>query len=443
MGAPDNLLITGAGVDRTAGIDFPLATTLLPEVAAYVEGAGSGVDAALREVLPHLRFTFASMIARAVESITTREADAQRAMVKRVQEVIDTLPPDKPGMVKHGELIVRLFNKLAVIAKEGELDDETRQLIRAVFPTDAEDMMDSDSILDIHKLSLSDTFKAVLKRTLRLGLSGDRHEIAEALGADMLNIEVLLVEKFLGFYNDHLADIKNYIYIAWLLWAFLVEKQKQIILKYPAGNIPFYSKVPKEFKAITLNYTSFLERQLGRDNVIHFHGGLAEYVSMSTRQLVPIDEDMTALDPAAFIRKQAPNLVFDGDDATKYRHVIPALVPPLRLKPILSHRYVELWHTASEWVKHAKRIVVVGYSLNTADEHFNDILRQQIQGKELIFIGPGVHSDYFLGRMEKVCHSPGTTWIANTIQGKPARVNGKCKLIQAKADEIELAALLT
>ena len=62
-----------------------------------------------------------------------------------------------------------------------------------MFPKDADDLIDSDSILDIHKLSLSDTFKTVLKRTLKMGLSGDRHEVAAALGADMLNTALALV----------------------------------------------------------------------------------------------------------------------------------------------------------------------------------------------------------------------------------------------------------
>ena len=150
-----NLLITGAGVDCTKGIEFPLAATLLPEIAAYIEGEGKSVDQTLRSLLPNLRFTFSSMVARAVDAISTRGADAQRAMVQRVQNVIDELPPEREDIRKHGELIVRLFNKLAIIAKEGELDDETRQLIKDVFPKDADDLMDSDSILDIHKLSLS------------------------------------------------------------------------------------------------------------------------------------------------------------------------------------------------------------------------------------------------------------------------------------------------
>lgn len=47
-----NLLITGAGVDCTKEIEFPMAATLLPEIAAYIEGEGKPVDQTLRSLLP-------------------------------------------------------------------------------------------------------------------------------------------------------------------------------------------------------------------------------------------------------------------------------------------------------------------------------------------------------------------------------------------------------
>ena len=39
-----NLLILGAGADRTSGIDFPLANTLLADVTRYLDGPGKPVD---------------------------------------------------------------------------------------------------------------------------------------------------------------------------------------------------------------------------------------------------------------------------------------------------------------------------------------------------------------------------------------------------------------
>ena len=169
-----NLLILGAGVDRTTGIDFPLANTLLADVTRYLDGPGKEVDEALRAMLPGLRFSFNTVIARAVDKIATREPHEQKAMVKRVQEAIAHLPPDQEAVRKHGELIIRLFNKLATIAEHSQLDLETEELIREVFPKDANELIDSDSILDIHKLSLSDTFKTVLKRTLKQGHGNGR-----------------------------------------------------------------------------------------------------------------------------------------------------------------------------------------------------------------------------------------------------------------------------
>lgn len=434
------LLILGAGVDRTTGIDFPLANTLLADVTRYLDGPGKSVDQALRVMLPGLRFSFNSMIARAVDKIATREPHEQKAMVQRVQEAIAHLTPDQEAVRKHGELIIRLFNKLATIAEHSQLDDETEALIREVFPKDADELIDSDSILDIHKLSLSDTFKTVLKRTLKMGLSSERHEVAAALGADMLNIETLLIEKFLGFYNDKPADIKNYLYISWALWAYLVAKQKDVLAVHDGAALPFYGAIPKQLRAITLNYTAFLDQQLGNSKTLYFHGGLADYVRMDTRDLLPIDEILQC-DPAQFIRDiVAPNVDVSHDDMRQQRHVIPALVPPLRLKPILSHSYIELWSKASDWVREADHIVVVGYSFNNADEHFNDILRCH-PDRPIDIVVPEANTPTFVARMEKVFGTAANQYNKVKINGFDALQAKKIRLIAAKAAEIDLNAL--
>lgn len=436
------LLITGAGVDRTSGIDFPLANTLLADVTRYLDGPGQQVDEALRDMLPGLRFSFNSMIARAVDKIATRESHEQKAMVQRVQIAIANLPEEKAAIRKHGELIIRLFNKLATIAEHSQLDDETENLIREVFPRDADDLIDSDSILDIHKLSLSDTFKTVLKRTLKLGLSSDRHEVAAALGADMLNIESLLIEKFLGFYNDKPADIKNYLYIAWALWAYLVTKQKEVLEAHGANALPFYGSIPNGVRAITLNYTAFLQHRLGAAQALYFHGGLAEYVRMDTRDLLAI-EGIHTCDPAQFIREcVAPNVDVAHEDLRQQKHVIPALVPPLRLKPILSHRYIELWSQASSWVRESKHIVVVGYSFNNADEHFNDILRSH-PDRKIDVVVPEATSHEFVARMEKVFGISANQYSTVKVNGHNALKAKKVRLIAAKADEIDVAKLFS
>ena len=45
--------------------------------------------------------------------------------------------------------------------------------------------------------------------------------------------------------------------------------------------------------------------------------------------------------------------------------------------------------------------MVVGYSFNSADEHFNDILRNH-DGKRIDIVSPGAISEQSLHRMEKI-----------------------------------------
>lgn len=432
------LLITGAGVDRSKGIEFPLANTLLGEVAMFLkEEEGKKIDIALRNMLPNLRFSFSRTVKSAVDKITKREVYEQQEMVRKINEEIKNL--DKNDITyKHGKLIVSLFEKLASVAEKSQLDDETENLIREVFPKDAEELIDSDSILDIEKLSLSDTFKSILKITLNQGLSGKPNIVSKVLASDMLNIEFLLIEKFLGFYSNKSADIKSYIYISWVLWAYLVYKQKQVLEENKT--LPFYSKINNEFRAITLNYTSFLEKQLGKEKVIYFHGGLNEYVRMDTRNLLPIeDEDIDLVD---FIEKIIkPNTDVDASEIKEQKHTIPSLVPPLRLKPILSHKYIELWAKASEWVKAAEHIVVVGYSFNNADEHFNDILRNLSSDKKIDIIVPEAGENYFKERMEKIFGISSNQYDTVSIQGKPSYQSRSIRLIPAIATDIDINKL--
>jgi hypothetical protein len=189
-----------------------------------------------------------------------------------------------------------------------------------------------------------------------------------------------------------------------------------------------------------LNYTAFLEQSLGTDQTIYFHGGLSEYVRMDTRDLLPVD-DILNCDPAQFIREVvAPNVDVSHEDLRQQRHVIPALVPPLRLKPILSHKYIELWSQASDWVKQADHVVVVGYSFNNADEHFNDILRCH-PDRRIDIVVPEATSPQFVARMEKVFGTAANQYNTVKVNGFNALKAKKVRLIAAKAGEVDLAAL--
>lgn len=435
----DNLLITGAGVDRTKGIEFPLADTLLPEVTDYLRRDGVKVDAMLRRAIPRLRFTFTGIIQQAIGQITSKDPSDLKTFVAKISHETEKIVDENSIQKKQGLLIVRLFNRLVTIAENNTIDEETEKLLREVFPTDADELIANDSIVDIRHLSLSETFKTVLKRSLQESLSTTANPIAKALGSELLNIERLLIEKFLGFYNRASSDIKNYIYIAWCLWAYLVHKQQQVYARFrESDNMPFYGTIPKGTRAITLNYTSFLEDRLGKGNVIYFHGGLAEYVRMDTRDLNDI-ENLRRPPEDILERIVTPNLDLGSDNPDDQVHVIPALVPPLRLKPILSRRYIEFWHNADQWVKHAKRVIIIGYSFNTADEHFNDILRTH-DSKDYIVVGPDTHTEVFKRNMQRVLGAPLRHFTSCEMQGHPCLKAGHVRLVKCYADQFNIEA---
>jgi hypothetical protein len=438
----NTVLVLGAGVDKTSGINFPLAADLLPAINGYLTRTEEGkqVEQLLRSKIPDLRFRFDRFINSAITDIAHREPEELRATIQRVQQAIDELPDgeEHDKTRKQGQLIVRLFNQLQSIAQSNAIDEETRQLIEEVFGEDVALFDLDDHIVDIRTLSVSDTVKNIIRYTLRQSLEAGANEVAHALGADLLNIEQLLIEKFLGFYNNKLPDIKSYVYISWCFWAYLVHRNKEVNAEWVEP--PFYENIPDSWTAITLNYTSFLEDKLGNDAAIYFHGGLSQYVRMDNRMLLRFDnfENSTALEMLQ--SHICDSWQFDRDEPYKSVCLIPSLIPPLRLKPILSKEYIEIWHRAAVRLKEADTIVIVGYSLNTADEHFNDLLRGT-RDKEIVIIGPGVTTDLFMQRVTKIFGTASSEFTDTRIQNLPAKQAHSIRLIKAFADQVNLGTL--
>lgn len=431
-----NVLITGAGVDKSDGIDFPLANNLLPEISRFIENQGTEFEKALRAAIPGLRFNFSRFINREIEDITKKDERQLSQIVRLVQGAVSQINDPADIAKKRGEVIVRLFNKLVSIQKSSQIDDDTFKLIEEAF---GKEFTDSDFVIDIHKVSLSDTFKSILKLTLKQSLSDKSNPIADAMASYLLDIEQLLIQKFLGFYNQHVADVKNYIYISWCLWGYLVTKQQSVLKD--DNYLPFYNDLPDDLNAITLNYTTFFLKNIPDGDVIYFHGGLAEYVRMDTRQLLPIShlEDVKI---ESFIKDEiAKNLDFSSDDVIKHKYVIPSLVPPLKLKPVLSNKYIETWAKASDLIHNADKVIVVGYSFNNADEHFNDIVRNGGE-KSYDIIAPDVLSELYMERIEKVFGVSLGSFTNTKVNGFPAKTNSYIRLIEAKAEQINIKDFL-
>ena len=238
-------VILGAGVDSLSGIAMPLTSELIPQISDFVQTEiGKRIDEKLRLLLPRLRFSFESFVKRSIDKLADefrREIDTITTNIEHELETNHSLSnPDR----KMGELVNRLLRKIKYIQEGAEFDEETEDLIQEVLGRRIED----EAIIDIKKLSFTDTFKSILQYVLEQSVRNSTNPILRHVYKNLLDIEDLMVKYFIGFYTRKDSDIKTYVYISWMLWAFLKEKEKQVF-NDETNHLPFYSQLQDDWNS--------------------------------------------------------------------------------------------------------------------------------------------------------------------------------------------------
>lgn len=87
--------------------------------------------------------------------------------------------------------------------------------------------------------------------------------------------------------------------------------------------------------------------------------------------------------------------------------------------------------------------MIVGYSFNVADEHFNDLIRKGNKDAKLVIIDPDNE-----GAAHRVCQTVGhdkTRLRSTRLEGLECKADSRLTFVKAKAEEItpvRLTALL-
>ncbi len=422
-----NLLILGAGVEKTLGVDMPLANELVPQIRHFLceDEIGQKVDKALREMIKGLRFNYDDFVKKAVDKLASdfrKEVNQILVQIKKVVQSDGTLTQEHLDLSK---IVISLLEKIQKLQEDVVLDNETAELISTFF-TDIS--VTDENIIDLGKLTFTDTFDLVMKRVLEVSIREPNHPVLKHVYKNLMDFENLLLRHFIGFYNENETEIKKYLYISWSLWAFLVFKERKVLKP-----IPFYSSILNADKVITFNYTS-LAYQTFQD-VTYFHGDLRKYIRLDNRNQIEID-DYENVDIVHFIKEiVSPNIDFENK-----RFVIPSIIPPLKLKPVLSNEYIDIWYHAVETIRNSDKIIVAGYSFNYADEHFNDLIRKN-KDKKICIIDP--FAENIIKNLERIFSHRETDYTKSMIQNKEAFQNGQLKIIKAFAHEINIDNLFS
>ena len=422
------LVILGAGADATAGL--PTSSQLIPGIVEWLETEeGKAVDEALRKQLKRLTFRFDKFVDDAIDRLA-QDLDRERDTIcLHVRDELKSNPNLSEEQRKMGILIVRLFQKITDVKNGAAIDEETETLIREVTGMEPTD----HTIIDFTKLNYTETFKTIITHILRSSLHDSSNPILRHVYKNLLDIEQLMAQHFYGFFIDKPSSKKTYFYIAWTLWAYLVHREQHLDPNQPSVYDQLRDK--EHLQVVTFNYTTLAAS--ASPTALYFNGNLTDYVDIENKNDLHVD-DLQALDLVDFFRTRLPQeMSLEGDHLAI---PVPSFMPPLKLKPVISDRYITTWYRTSEAIRQAGRILILGHSIHAAESFFCDMVRSNRQA-EIILIDRDIDTV-----SRNLCHTLQLSvgrYSPLTIQGHPARkYDNRITVVQADLGNIDLTSWL-
>lgn len=186
-----------------------------------------------------------------------------------------------------------------------------------------------------------------------------------------------------------------------------------------------------QIQVITFNYTTLAAA--ASPTAIYFNGNLTDYVDIENKNDLQV-EALHVLDLTRFFQDRlAGELSLEGG---RIALPIPSFMPPLKLKPVITGKYITTWYRTAEALTQAKRILVLWHSLREGDAFFNDMLRANRLADILVIARD----------MEAACkdicttlQQPANRYTSLTVQGHPARkYDNRITVIGAELNEINL-----
>ena len=424
-----NLVILGAGADDSAGL--PASSQLIPGIVTWLgTDEGKAIDEALRKQLKRLTFRFDKFVDDAIERLA-KDLDRERDTICRnVREELNGNANLNEEQRKMGSLIVRIFQKITDVKNGAAIDEETEALIREVTGMEPTD----HTIIDFTKLNYTETFKTIITYILRTSLNDSANPILRHVYKNLLDIEQLMAQYFYGFFTDKQAHIKTYLYIAWILWAYLVHREQTLDSNQPSVYDHLHGK--DNLQVVTFNYTTLAAQ--ASPSALYFNGNLTDYVDIENKNDLHVD-DLHALELTAFFHERLPQeMSLEGE---RIAIPVPSFMPPLKLRPVISDRYITTWYRTSEAIRHAGRILILGHSIHAAESFFCDMVRAN-RHAEITLIDRDI--DTVSRNLCNTLQLSVGRYTTLTVQGHPARkYDNRITVIQADLNDIDLTPWLT
>jgi hypothetical protein len=437
------VFVLGAGVDRVLGL--PLVSTLFRDLGDFSSGPGAAINKAIRSHAKPLPLDLQTYAGDQAENLGQKLLGSDPQLIPKILKALDKHRDASNARIM---AIKTLMNKLATIANANELNEPTLAELSKLAGAPA-DSGATDTLLDPNHITFRpkarDALKAVFTQVLDEipDLTLEEKKAFTSVIALLSNFEELLADLFTGYFTDQIPNQRKYFYLAWLLWAYIRHKEESA-----RGNrdLSFYKTLSDSGVSgdniITFNYTDFFDDKT-RPSHGYFHGDSKTFIRFRTREYVTNNVQARNANTlplmAAFINGLQVDWKKDPPEVS-----LPAMVPPIAMKPIICSEYLDRWYLCGQTIKNAETIFIVGYSFNVADEHFNDLIRKGRRESRLIAVDPDIEA---VGkRVCRIVDQDERNLREKKIQGLECLVDGRLTFVKAKAENINssrLAELLT
>lgn len=427
----DVVFVLGAGVDRVLGL--PLLTTLFRDLSDFARGSGKAINKAIRNHAKPLPLDLQTYGGDQAENLGQKLLGSHPHLLPKILTALDKHHDAANARVN---AIKTLMKKLAVIATENELNEAMMTELSKL--AGEADSGATDTLLDPDHIAFRPKAREAIKAVFTQVLAEipdltpeDREAFAEVI-AILSNFEELMGNLFTGYFTKHIPDQRKYFYLAWLLWAYIRHREDAGRAHREKSFYKTLSEVGVGGGVITFNYTDFFYEGTRPANG-YFHGDCKAFIRFDTREYVSNNvqaRDATTLERmVAFIEGLQVDWKKDPPQVA-----LPAIVPPLAIKPIICTEYLDRWYECGQTIKKAKTIVIVGYSFSVADEHFNDLIRKGNREAKLIVVDPDIEA--VVNRVCQALNHDKSGLRSRSVRGLECKTNGRLTFVSAKAEEV-------
>lgn len=433
----DVVFVLGAGVDRS--LDLPLMNTMFRDLNEFAKVEGNSIDKALRRHTKSMKFDLGTYAADQGEALGKKLLGARN----------DLLPAIQSALAKHSDpqnrkvlLLQALITKITNISEQNVLDEDILGQLAEL--TGEEPTAGNDTLFETNNIIFRPATRQAMRRILTTlpedipNLTIDEKAAFWSLTMILSNFEEMMGELFSGFFTKNRVLQKKYFYLSWLLWAYIQIKAEAGKANRDTSFYKTLDEVGAGGGIITFNYTNFFD-DATRPTDGYFHGDCKAYIRFDTREYIDGDDVFHAATDVQKIAEFIKNLQIDWDQRVPKTY-LSGLVPPLSVKPIVCTEYLDRWYNCGQIIKSVRKLVIIGYSFNVADEHFNDLIRKYNTGAELIVINPEI--DPVIDDVCRVTNFDKSNLSAMTKHGLNCSQGGRLTFLSAKAQDLDATLLL-